>query len=255
MIDAYLKGEGQQEDHAIHLLFSANRWEAAAKIRADIEAGTTVVIDRYYYSGCVYSAAKGDASLGLAWARQADEGLPRPDVCIFLGIGADEAAKRGGWGGEKYETAAMQARVRELFTQLQKMQPERQDFVRIDAGQGREEVAEDVWEAVEQVIRRVDLHGQGLRTLEPWTPEAIQAAGLGVNAQAREDALSTPKTAQNGSAQNGSAPSRLEKRSLKPQWGADYDAPATKGTGINIQGDGMGSRKTTEKQWWEYGDN
>jgi len=29
MIDAYLKGEENQEDHAIHLLFSANRWELA----------------------------------------------------------------------------------------------------------------------------------------------------------------------------------------------------------------------------------
>jgi dTMP kinase len=29
MIDAYLKGDQQAEDHVIHLLFSANRWEAA----------------------------------------------------------------------------------------------------------------------------------------------------------------------------------------------------------------------------------
>jgi len=29
MIDTYLKGQSEQEDHVIHLLFSANRWEAA----------------------------------------------------------------------------------------------------------------------------------------------------------------------------------------------------------------------------------
>lgn len=29
MIDAYLKGNSEQEDHVIHLLFSANRWELA----------------------------------------------------------------------------------------------------------------------------------------------------------------------------------------------------------------------------------
>jgi len=29
MIDSYLKGHDTQEDHVIHLLFSANRWEAA----------------------------------------------------------------------------------------------------------------------------------------------------------------------------------------------------------------------------------
>lgn len=29
MIDSYLKGQSEQDDHVIHLLFSANRWEAA----------------------------------------------------------------------------------------------------------------------------------------------------------------------------------------------------------------------------------
>ncbi|MCJ1429155.1 Thymidylate kinase, partial [Sticta canariensis] len=79
-INAYLRNETQQEDHSIHLLFSANRWEAAAAIRADIAAGTTVVIDRYYYSGVVYSVAKPRAGISLQWAREPEVGLPRPDV-------------------------------------------------------------------------------------------------------------------------------------------------------------------------------
>lgn len=29
MINSYLSGQSEQEDHVIHLLFSANRWEAA----------------------------------------------------------------------------------------------------------------------------------------------------------------------------------------------------------------------------------
>lgn len=29
LIDQYLRGQIQLEDHAVHLLFSANRWEAA----------------------------------------------------------------------------------------------------------------------------------------------------------------------------------------------------------------------------------
>lgn len=46
-------------DEAIHLLFSANRWERANHIIKTLEAGTTLVIDRYCYSGVAYSAAKG----------------------------------------------------------------------------------------------------------------------------------------------------------------------------------------------------
>lgn len=29
MINSYLSGQSDQEDHVIHLLFSANRWETA----------------------------------------------------------------------------------------------------------------------------------------------------------------------------------------------------------------------------------
>ncbi|KAF1996475.1 P-loop containing nucleoside triphosphate hydrolase protein, partial [Amniculicola lignicola CBS 123094] len=101
MIDGYLSGEKEQEDHVIHLLFSANRWESVPSILSDIEAGTTLVIDRYYYSGMIYSAAKSNPTLSLPWARHPDVGLPRPDLVLFLDISAEEAAKRGGYGEEK----------------------------------------------------------------------------------------------------------------------------------------------------------
>lgn len=43
----------------IHLLFSANRWERAKNIIKTLEAGVTVIVDRYCYSGVAFSAAKG----------------------------------------------------------------------------------------------------------------------------------------------------------------------------------------------------
>ncbi|KAF2646921.1 P-loop containing nucleoside triphosphate hydrolase protein, partial [Massarina eburnea CBS 473.64] len=101
MINSYLSGQSEQEDHVIHLLFSANRWEAASTIQALVAANTTVIIDRYYYSGIVYSAAKLNPSMPLAWCRSPDVGLPRPDLCLFLDISAEEAAERGGYGTEK----------------------------------------------------------------------------------------------------------------------------------------------------------
>ncbi|KAL9112321.1 MAG: hypothetical protein Q9227_003439 [Pyrenula ochraceoflavens] len=91
MIDGYLRGESAMDDHAIHLLFSANRWEAADAIRA------------------VYSAAKDNPNLSLDWAWQAEVGLPRPDICLFLNVSSKEAAQRGGYGDERYETNSMQA--------------------------------------------------------------------------------------------------------------------------------------------------
>ena len=166
-IDAYLKGESQQEDHVVHLLFSANRWEAAPSIRAAIEEGTTVVIDRYYYSGIVYSAAKGRKDLSLQWAREPEIGLPRPDICLFLDISSDEQAKRGGFGNEKYETTAMQERVRELFYKLQVL-PDGQDIQVIDARGDVAWVEKDIMEKVERMMANKSM-AVHLRNILPWS--------------------------------------------------------------------------------------
>ncbi|KAF2405226.1 thymidylate kinase [Trichodelitschia bisporula] len=167
VIDKYLKEQADQEDHVIHLLFTANRWEASASVRSAVESGETVVIDRYYYSGCVYSAAKGNPSLDLVWARRPEVGLPRPDICIFLDISTDAAAKRGGFGEEKYETTGMQKRVQELFEAMRNS-ADKDDFVSIDAGKPAEEVSGAVWKAISAAFERVDTSGAPLGVVESW---------------------------------------------------------------------------------------
>ncbi|KAF1928386.1 thymidylate kinase [Didymella exigua CBS 183.55] len=167
MINSYLSGESEQDDHVIHLLFSANRWEAVPKIRAAIQAGTTVVLDRYYYSGIVYSAAKQNPSLPLSWCRAPDVGLPRPDVVLFLHISPEAAAQRGGYGTERYEKKAMQDRVRELFEQV-RAQSEGEDFVVVDAGGSVEDVGREIWGKTGEVVKRVDGEGGELRTVGEW---------------------------------------------------------------------------------------
>ena len=139
---------------------------SSASIRADIEAGTTVVIDRYYYSGCVYSAAKDNPSLSLSWARHPEVGLPRPDGVIFLEISPDEAAKRGGFGAERYENKRHQDRVRDLFAVIRGSPEERDDFQVINADGSREEVAEAIWMTALGIFERVDTSGSALRTVE-----------------------------------------------------------------------------------------
>lgn len=145
MINSYLTNQAQQDDHSIHLLFSANRWEAASSLRKDIEDGTWLVVDRYSYSGAVYSAAKDNPSLSLEWAWAPEIGLPHPDIVFFLDISSDAAAERGGYGEERYEREEMQSRVRTLFQHLFSIihtstvvEPL---VVRVDAGGSVEDVA------------------------------------------------------------------------------------------------------------------
>lgn len=136
-------------------------------IKADIAAGVTVVIDRYYYSGCVYSAAKNDPSLDLAWCRRPEEGLPRPDLCLFLDITAEDAAKRGGFGEERYEKRELQNRVRQLFVDI-RTTSDGADFVTIDAGKSMEHVRDEILAHVQSCIACVSETHAALRSVQPW---------------------------------------------------------------------------------------
>lgn len=120
------------------------------RIKALLEKGVNVVCDRYYHSGMVYSAAKGKPDLDLNWAHASDVGLPKPDIVVFLDLTPDEARRRGGWGDEKYEKEEMQRKVRELFTSLAESDEE---LVVVDAGGSITQVADKIWELVnEQVV-------------------------------------------------------------------------------------------------------
>ncbi|PBP20165.1 thymidylate kinase [Diplocarpon rosae] len=152
MIDSYLQSSIEMDDHAIHLLFSANRWEKAQWIEATLSSGYTIVCDRYYYSGMVYSAAKHNPVLSLAWAQTPDAGLPRPDVVVFLDLQAEEAEKRGGFGEEKYEKREMQQRVRELFLSLLEVDGNEKDMKVVDAGATVEIVEERIWGQLENIV-------------------------------------------------------------------------------------------------------
>jgi dTMP kinase len=158
MINSYLTGTAQQEDHAIHLLFSANRWEAIGSILSDLDKGITVIVDRYSFSGAVYSAAKDNPNLSLHWAWAPEIGLPRPDVALFLHISPEDAARRGGFGAERYETTKMQSRVRELFGELFAKLGEGIAHT-IDAGRSIDEVANDVSEPVLKCIESLGTAG------------------------------------------------------------------------------------------------
>jgi dTMP kinase len=118
MIDAYLQSKTDMDDGAIHLLFSANRWEKRQAMEAKLESGTTLVVDRYSYSGVAFTAAKGVPGLDLEWCKAPERGLLRPDCVLYLNLPVDQAEKRGGFGEERYETTELQKNVRANFEAL-----------------------------------------------------------------------------------------------------------------------------------------
>ncbi|KNE58797.1 thymidylate kinase [Allomyces macrogynus ATCC 38327] len=121
VLNQYLTNAVEVDDKAIHLLFAQNRREAEPSMRALLQSGTTLIADRYAYSGVAYSASKG---LDLTWCQ-------RPD--------------RGGYGAERYESTRVQTRVRSLF--LDRLRDDR-NWAVVRADQSIEEVHRDVMAAV-----------------------------------------------------------------------------------------------------------
>jgi len=159
MIDAYLREESSLDDRAIHLLFSANRWELASSIEAALQAGTTVICDRYAFSGIAFSFCK-DAGLSYEWCRAPDIGLPAPDLTLFLDVGPETVRERGGFGEERYEREEVQARVKEVFGRIGEEMGEgllrEGNWVVVEADREKETVAEVIWDWVQPLSRGVD---------------------------------------------------------------------------------------------------
>lgn len=105
-----------------------------------LNAGTTLIVDRYSFSGVAFTAAKNVRLLyhsrnvtfvfscsflsnsfphhkpslqgmDLHWCRQPEVGLPKPDVVLYLTLSADAASAREEFGGERYEQTDFQRKV------------------------------------------------------------------------------------------------------------------------------------------------
>jgi len=77
-----------------------------------LEEGTTVICDRYAYSGVAFTASKG---LDLEWCKAPDRGLPRPDAVLYLDLAVEDAMKRGEFGNEIYEKEDIQRTVKSIY--------------------------------------------------------------------------------------------------------------------------------------------
>ena len=64
-----------------------------------LEAGTTLVVDRYSFSGVAFTGAK--PGIDIAWCAQSELGLVAPDVVIFLDLPVEVSKERGAFGDER----------------------------------------------------------------------------------------------------------------------------------------------------------
>lgn len=149
MINSYLTSQSEIDDAAVHLLFSANRWEKREELLRKLASGTTLVVDRYAHSGVAFTAAKGLPGLDRAWCMAPDAGLPAPDAVFFLSLTVEQAAARGGYGEERYEKADFQRKVLDQFHAMRDS-----SWRVIDASQPIEEIQQQLREQAAAVVAR-----------------------------------------------------------------------------------------------------
>ncbi|GAB0097543.1 Thymidylate kinase [Sergentomyia squamirostris] len=147
MIDEYLRKKNRLSDQGIHLLFAANRWEANEQIEETLKRGTTLICDRYSFSGVAFSAAKG---LSLEWCKSPEAGLIKPDLVFLLTLPIEAIMKRGGFGDERYEKKSMQEKVIQMYKLL------KEDYwMQIDADNSEEDVLNTLYEKSQKIIAEV----------------------------------------------------------------------------------------------------
>ena len=115
MLNAYLRKTDNLNNEGIHLLFAVNRWEAKNAMEKALKAGTSIICDRYSYSGVAYSTAKG---LDFEWCKVAEKGLLKPDLVVYLTLSEETSARRGGFGDERFDSTEMQKKVGKAFEKM-----------------------------------------------------------------------------------------------------------------------------------------
>lgn len=146
IINDYLSRKIELPDRSVHLLFSANRWELESEIRKQIESGVTLIVDRYSYSGIVFTSAK--QCIDFKWCCGPENGLPKPDLVMFLKLSCEEMVKRSGFGDERYENVEFQNKVDKNYDRFTN-----ENFIQINAAQDIQTLTNNL---LTQVLRTIE---------------------------------------------------------------------------------------------------
>ncbi|CAF0899994.1 unnamed protein product [Brachionus calyciflorus] len=139
------------EDHAVHLLFSANRWETVKEMKEKLNLGINLIVDRYAYSGVAYTSAK--TGFDFNWCKQCDVGLPKPDLVCFMDTKIDDLEKRKNFGEERYETTEFQKLVYANFKKMFDLENNSKDCLVLNAKDSIENLHSDILKNTLELVK------------------------------------------------------------------------------------------------------
>ena len=160
LIRRVLSGEVPSTPWSTAALFLADRIRHCADpedgVAAHLEAGETVITDRYYFSTFAYQGCETDLQWTMDMHYRCPE-LLRPDLVFFLTMSPEKCmeritANRPAEAIEIYENTAALTKISRQFDTVFSLLRDRENIVYIDADGTVDEVAARVWNAMEQNV-------------------------------------------------------------------------------------------------------
>lgn len=146
LLKAYLVDKIRLDLYSVHLLYAANKWEVAEKLRERIRRGETVIVNRYTPSNLAYGLAHG---LRERWLESLEEGLPKPDIVVVLDIPPIASLRRKRMGRDIHEdNLTYLTKVRGAYRRLAK----KYGWIIVDGLEDPETVHRLIWAKVATVL-------------------------------------------------------------------------------------------------------
>lgn len=156
LIHQIMTGRIKTDNKVIAGLFVADRLDHLLNdvngILAKIQEGTTVITDRYYFSSYAYHSV----DMPMEWVIQANaqsKEILQPTVTIFIDVNPDTAIERiakNRFHQELFEKKSRLVKVREKYLEAFEKLKAEENIIIIDGNRSQNEIADEVWQAVEK---------------------------------------------------------------------------------------------------------
>ena len=158
LIHQMMTGRIQADNRVIAALFVADRFDHLTNpldgFKKKLDAGVTVIADRYYFSSYAYHGVDLDMDWVIA-ANSISADLQRPDITVFLDVPVKKAVERlakGRFHTELFEHEERLTKVREKYFEAFEKQKDCERVAVIDADADAETIAQRVWSAVQEIL-------------------------------------------------------------------------------------------------------
>lgn len=158
LIQQIMTGRVKTDNRVIAALFAADRLDHILNdvngLKEKIDNGTNVLTDRYYFSSYAYQCVDMPMEQVIAMNEPSSDIL-RPDLNIFIDIDEDTAMERilkNRCQTELFEKKSRLKKTREGYMEAFERLKDREHILIIDGTLTIEEIAQQVWNAVEEIL-------------------------------------------------------------------------------------------------------